>query len=632
MSAILEFGTTRHDSQEDRMRTIATVSLSGDLRTKLEAIARARFDGVEIFENDLLSFDGTPEDVRQLCETLGLKIVAFQPFRDFEAMPEPQRSRNMQRAERKFDLMQQLGTDFLLVCSNVSPQCSDDLDQAAADLYELAERAGKRGIRIGFEALAWGRHISDYRDAWEVVRRADHPSLGVVLDSFHILSRGHDLSTIGKIPRDKIFFVQVADAPLLDMDILQWSRHFRCFPGQGRLPLKAFMAALAKTGYQGPLSLEIFSDAFRAAPTESTAVDGLRSLILLENLLPDGPWAQAIPAAPHYYGIHFLEFTLDEESAPPLGEFIGALGFRHVGRHRSKNVELWKQGDIHLVLNFETDSFAHTFRLLHGISVCAVGFRVDDVEAALSRAQAFMVPTFRGQVGEGEMEIPALRGIEGSLIYLVDDEAAADRQWRTDFELFDQDSRDEAGLVRLDHLSYVLPATQMLGWQLFYHTVFGFEAETEHEIVDPHGLTVSQAMTSPEDSIRIPLTISQARETLPGRFLSEYQGGVQQIAFTTQDIFASVDAMQARGLPMLRIPQNYYDDLEARYGLDEALLEAMSARNILYDRTEDGEFFHAYTETFSGRFFFEIVERRGKYRQFGAANASIRLAAQSAQR
>ncbi|WP_275286765.1 bifunctional sugar phosphate isomerase/epimerase/4-hydroxyphenylpyruvate dioxygenase family protein [Halomonas elongata] len=611
------------------MRAIATVCLSGDLRTKLEAIARAGYGGVEIFENDLLSFDGSPEEIRELCASLGLTIVAFQPFRDFEAMPEPQRSRNMQRAERKFDLMEQLGTDFLLVCSNVSPQVDNDLDRAAADLRELAERAAKRGIRIGFEALAWGRHISDYRDAWEVVRRADHPYLGVVLDSFHILSRGHDLSAIGKIPRDKIFFVQVADAPLMDMDVLQWSRHFRCFPGQGRLPLEAFMRELAKSGYDGPLSLEIFSDAFRAAPTEITALDGLRSLIWLENLVEDGPWAGRIPPAPHYHGIHFIEFTLDEESAAPLGEFIGALGFRHVGRHRSKNVELWKQGDIHLVLNFETDSFAHTFRLLHGTSVCAVGFRVDDVEQSQARARAFLAPRFRGQVGEGEMEIPALRGIEGSLVYLVDDQAAEDLQWRTDFELFDQESRDEAGLVRIDHLSYVLPATQLLGWQLFHRTVFGFAAEAENEIVDPRGMMVSQAVVSPDRSIRLPLTVSQAQETQPGRFLSEFRGGVQQIAFESRDIFATVDEIQGRGLPLLKIPRNYYDDLEARFGLDEALLEALRTRNILYDRNDEGEFFHAYTETFSGRFFFELVERRGGYQQFGEANAGIRLAAQS---
>ncbi len=481
---------------EDKMRAIATVCLSGDLRTKLEAIARAGFDGVEIFENDLLSFDGSPEEVSELCRRLKLKIVVFQPFRDFEAMPDPQRSRNLKRAERKFDLMEQLGTDFLLVCSNVSPQTIDDMDRAVADLRE------------------------------------------------------------------------------------------RCFPGQGRFPLKAFMSELAKTGYDGPLSLEIFSDAFRAVPTEVTALDGLRSLILLENLVEDGPWASHIPPAPGYNGIHFIEFTLDEESAAPLGEFIDALGFRHVGRHRSKNVELWKQGDIHLVLNFETDSFAHTFRLLHGTSVCAVGFRVDDVEKLLARAKAFKARTLRSQVGEGEMEIPALRGIEGSLVYLVDDEATADRQWRSDFELFDQESRNEAGLTRVDHLSYVLPATQLLSWQLFHRTVFGFDAEAEHETVDPRGMMTSQAVNSPDGSIRLPLTISQAQDTVSGRFLNEFRGGVQQIAFASQDIFATVDEVQARGLPLLRIPGNY----------------------------------------------FEILDRRGGYNQFGQANTGIRLAAQAAQR
>lgn len=614
------------------MRAIATVCLSGDLETKLEAIARAGFEGVEIFENDLLSFDGSPVEIRQLCERLGLAIVAFQPFRDFEAMPEPQRSRNLQRAKRKFDLMQQLGTDFLLVCSNVSPQAIDDLHQAVEDLHELAELAAKYGIRVGFEALAWGRHISDYRDAWEVVRRADHPNLGVVLDSFHILSRGHDLSTIGKIPRAKIFFVQLADAPLLNMDILQWSRHFRCFPGQGRLPLRAFMTELAKSGYDGPLSLEIFSDAFRAAPTEVTALDGLRSLVWLESLVENAPWARELPPVPHYHGIHFIEFTLDEESAAPLGEFINALGFRHIGRHRTKNVELWKQGDIHLVLNFETDSFAHTFRLLHGTSVCAVGFRVDDVARALERARAFKAPLFRSQVSEGEMEIPAIRGIEGSLIYLVDEAAADGLQWRTDFELFADESRAEAGLVNIDHLSYVLPATQLLGWQLFYRTVFGFAAEAENEIVDPHGMMISQAVVSPDRSIRLPLTVSQAQETQPGRFLSEFRGGVQQIAFESRDILATVDELMARGLPLLKIPRNYYDDLEARYDLDAALLDALRSRNILFDRNETGDFLHAYTATFSGRFFFEIVERRDGYQSFGEANAGIRLAAQAAHR
>ncbi|HYX01579.1 MAG TPA: sugar phosphate isomerase/epimerase, partial [Reyranella sp.] len=176
--------------------SIATVSLSGTLGEKLEAIANARFDQVEIFENDLVTYSGAPADVRKACEELGLGIVTLQPFRDFEGMPPGQRERAFARAERKFDTLQELGCDLLMICSNVSPESLGGIDRAAADLRELGERAARRGLRIAFEALAWGRHINDYRDAWEAVRRADHPAVGLVLDSFHILARQTDLGAL----------------------------------------------------------------------------------------------------------------------------------------------------------------------------------------------------------------------------------------------------------------------------------------------------------------------------------------------------------------------------------------------------------------------------------------------------
>ena len=200
-------------------------------------------------------------------------------------MPAGQRERAFARAERKFDVMQELGCDLLMICSNVSPEALGGIDRAAADLRELGERAAKRGLRIAFEALAWGRHINDYRDAWEAVRRADHPAVGLVLDTFHILARGTDLSAIRAIPGDRIFLVQLADAPLLQMDYLSWSRHFRNFPGQGELPVLDFMEALPATGYDGALSLEIFNDQFRAGSARSVAVDGHRSLLFLLDQL-----------------------------------------------------------------------------------------------------------------------------------------------------------------------------------------------------------------------------------------------------------------------------------------------------------------------------------------------------------
>src|SRR4030095_7279826 len=188
--------------------------------------------------------------------------------------------------------------------------------RAAADLRELGERAARRGIRVAFEALAWGRHISDYRDAWEAVRRASHPAVGLVLDTFHILARKTDLSAIRAIPRDRIFLVQMADAPLLQMDYLSWSRHFRNFPGQGDLPLLEFMEALAATGYDGTLSLEIFNDQFRAGSARSVAVDGHRSLLfLLDQLAAKNkaltPGLTPLPKRSRAVGAGLMDFAVD---------------------------------------------------------------------------------------------------------------------------------------------------------------------------------------------------------------------------------------------------------------------------------------------------------------------------------
>src|SRR4051794_34006782 len=241
MAGEIRGSTTMSDHQFSFAKSIATVSLSGTLPEKLEAAAAVGFDGVEIFENDLLTYDGSPADIRRIAESLGLEITIFQPFRDFEATPENIRVRNLDRAERKFDIMQELGTDLVLVCSNVQPAAIDDDARAAADLAEMAERAARRGLRVGYEALAWGRHVNSWRHAWKIVRQADHPALGLIVDSFHTLAVDDDPSGLAEVPADKLFFVQLADAPRFDMDVLSWSRHFRNFPGQGQLPVTGFL-------------------------------------------------------------------------------------------------------------------------------------------------------------------------------------------------------------------------------------------------------------------------------------------------------------------------------------------------------------------------------------------------------
>jgi 4-hydroxyphenylpyruvate dioxygenase len=609
-------------------RSIATVSLSGSLDEKLRAIAGAGFDAVEIFENDLLTFNGSPRDVGKLCHDLGLSICAFQPFRDFEGMPEPQRARNFARAAHKFDLMQELGTDLLLICSNVSPASLGGIDRAAADFRTLGELAASHGLRVGFEALAWGRHVNDYRDAWEIVRRADHKSIGIILDSFHALAPAFPVAAIQSIPADRIFLVQLADAPKLGLDVLSWSRHFRCFPGQGDLPVGAFMDAVAATGYAGPLSLEIFNDQFRSGSPVRTATDGLRSLILLEDELARNSSkasTRRLQPKAQSRGVGFVEFAVDETKARNLSALFGQLGFRRTGSHRSKDVERWSQGHIELVINCEPDGFAHSHYVTHGPGVCAIAIDVNDAGKTMTRAEALKAHTFYQPVGPGELEIPAIRGVGGSLLYFLE---AAGKNWDTDFEALRSDPATDR-LNAVDHISQSMPYDEMLSWLLFYTGILDLQRLPQMEIADPVGLVQSQALINGNQSLRVILNGSSATRTLSARFINEFFGsGVQHIAFSCSDIFTAVADMRARGADFLKIPDNYYDDIEAKYDLDAATMTALRDNQILYDREGEGEFFQIYTHTFDDRFFFEIVQRR-TYQGFGAANAAVRLAAQT---
>jgi 4-hydroxyphenylpyruvate dioxygenase len=614
---------------------MATVSLAGTLDEKLAAIAEAGFHGVEIFENDLLSFDGSPAEVRRIVEGLGLRTITFQPFRDFEGMPEPARERNFRRAERKFDLMRELGCDLLLVCSNVSPEAIGGIERAAADFRELGERAANHGVRVAFEALAWGRHVNDYRDAWEVVRRADHPAVGLVLDSFHILARGTDLSPIRAIPKDRIFLVQLADAPLLDMDYLSWSRHYRCFPGQGNLAIESFMAALQVTGFDGLLSLEIFSDRFRAGSPRQAVVDGQRSLLFLFDRLQRTAGATARGAGPlpppaSLEALEFLEFAMDETSAAAFEPVLQGLGFAPVAVHKSKDVVRWSQGDINIIVNREKEGFAHSFNITHGPSVCAMAVRVGDAFATVERAIRLRDRPFRQAVGPGELDIPAVRGVGGSLLYFIDGKTELGRWWDVDFVPRDGHREPVAGLTRFDHLSQSMYYEEMLSWLLFYTSLFDVRKAPVLDVLDPAGVMQSQAVESDAGAVRLVLNASQSRQAMASRFVENFFGsGVQQIAFASSDIFATVERLRTGGIELLPIPENYYEDLAARADFDDATLERLRAGNLLYDRDGTAEFFHVYTKTLPGGFFLEIVERRGDYRGYGAINAQIRLAAQA---
>lgn len=614
--------------------SIATVSISGALPEKLDAIASAGFDGVEIFEQDFIAHDGGAREVGRMIRDKGLDITLFQPFRDFECLPEPLRAKAFDRAKRKFDVMQELGTDLILICSSVHPRSLGGIQRAADDLAELGEIAGARGLRVGFEALAWGRHFNDHRDAWEIVRRANHDHVGLILDSFHTLGRKIDPESIRAIPGDKIFFVQLADAPAIDMDLLYWSRHFRNMPGEGDLEVRRFMQAVMAAGYTGPISLEIFNDQFRGSNAKATAQDGYRSLVaLMDDVRRVEPETKidlpAIPPRVRAEDVSFIEFTARDGEVETLSRLLRTLGFTHAAQHRNKQVALWQQGDVRIVINSETEGHASHVWNTRGLSVCDIGLQVSSAEDTVTRAKALGSTPFSQPTGPGELAIPAIRGLGGSVLHFIDGTSGLDSVWDVEFAKTDATPRNDVGITHIDHLAQTMSYEDMLSWTLFYSTLFDMDKSPMVDVIDPDGLVRSQVVESEDGRFKITLNGAETHRTLAGRFLaSTFGASVQHIALASDDIFATAEQMAKNGFEALPIPANYYDDLAARFDMPDGLLDRLRAANILYDREGESEFFQLYSRAFASGMFFEIVQRGPGYKGFGGPNAPFRIAAQ----
>lgn len=606
---------------------IATVSLSGTLEDKLHAAAQAGFDGVEIFDTDFLASPLSALEVRALLDELGLECLLYQPVRDFEGMPEPHRTRAFERLRQKFAVMRALRCDRVLLCSNCSPLASPDRGRIVEDFQELGRVAAEHGVTIGYEALAWGRHVYDHRQAWEIVQAVDHPNIGILLDSFHSLARRIPAESIRAIDPAKLVFVQLADAPLLDMDYLYWSRHFRNLPGQGGLDLTGYVAEILRIGYQGPLSLEIFNDRFRANSSLMVARDGVRALNALRDAAQRAIGRPAaMPARATIDRVEFVEFAVAEADRAALAEMLRTSGFARTGTHRTKDVELWQSGAARFVLNHQPGGFADAYRLTHGTAICAIGLAVADGPATIDRARALGIAEHASDIPQ----MPALRGVAGSLVYVLDVEATR-TLWSDEFVL-DSAAAPAAdpGVEAIDHLAAVVSNDEFLSWLLYWRALFDVQVQAPNDVIDPNGLVQSQAIQNRSGSFRLTLNSTDARDALSARFVTQSFGaGFQHIALRVGDLASAATALEICGLERLPVPANYHDDAAARLDLSAAESASLRAHDLLIDEDAQGHRYRQlYSRAFHKTFFFEFVDRAG-YDGYGAPNAAIRLAAQS---
>jgi 4-hydroxyphenylpyruvate dioxygenase len=324
-------------------------------------------------------------------------------------------------------------------------------------------------------------------------------------------------------------------------------------------------------------------------------------------------------------GFEFVEYTGPDPTQ--LAALFERMGFVAAARHRSKNVTLYRQGDVNFILNAEPESFAQAFARLHGPSVCAIAFRVRDAAAAYDRAIGLGARPVHGKLGPMELNIPAIEGIGGSLIYLVD-RYGEQTIYDVDFvPLMPLSAAGRpapgVGLVGIDHLTHNAHRGRMTLWAEFYERLFNFREIRYFDIEGRLTGLRSKAMTSPDGKIRIPINESADDKSQIAEYLAAYHGeGIQHIALATDDIYRTVEALRERGVAFMAVPQTYYEAVDARLpGHGEDLARLQRDRILIDGAPAQGQglLLQIFTETVIGPIFFEIIERKGN-EGFGEGN------------
>ncbi|WP_372841210.1 bifunctional sugar phosphate isomerase/epimerase/4-hydroxyphenylpyruvate dioxygenase family protein [Phaeovulum sp.] len=591
-------------------RCISSLSFSDPLAEKIRAAAEAGFEGIEIFREDIVGFDGTPEDIAALARNSGIAITSLQSLRDWEASPEDRSTWCDTQAARFLDLAARLGAPLLVVCANTRADALADPARAAADLARLADMAAARGLKLGYEALVTSTHVKTYADAWEIVQRAARPNLGLVVNAIHTFAADAGLAGLAQIDMERVFLVHLADAPTTRIDPRLMTESFRLLPGQGNLPVAELYADLLARGYAGPMSMEIFNDQLRALEPALIARDAMRAYDLLEDrMAADGVARSAVER------VAFIELVCGGQEADALAALLGAMGFAKT--HAGAALSAYQQGEITILLNRAEKGLAHSLYLMQGLGVASLGLQV-------SQMAPFAKAVEPGAKAGGH-DLPLVRGPGGSAFYLLDrplDQTALFRRALTVVK------GAEAGgqLTHIDHFAQALVPNLFLSALLFYRAIFDFRSESQRDVLDPHGTVHSRVVANDDGSVRLSLNSSLSAGTSTTRFLEKAgYAAWHHFAFATTDIFAVAASLPQAQL--LQIPPNYYDDLYLRFDLPEALVERMRGLNILYDRDGAGEYFQLYTRAING-LFFEVVQREG-YAGLGAPNAGVRMQAQS---
>ena len=597
------------------MRLISSLSFSDHLYGKIRAAARAGFDGIEIFREDFVGFDGTPQDVAELARIEGIRISALQSLRDVEGLSGEARAQAFRRAGRFMEFAAALGAPMLLVSANTRPDTDPDPFRAATDLTELADMAAAHDLRLGFEPLAVSTHTRTPVQGWRLVKAANRPNLGLVIGAIHHFAAGQDRAALDQIDPARIFHVHLADATVRRIEPETLREANRVLPGQGVLPVAGLVRELRGAGYAGPLSIEVFDAAGRGLPPVVMARDAMRSLTLVEAQAAGRDVDPDLVGPPD-----FLHMQASGASMQAARRLVSALGFVQTAHSADRTQQLYAQNGLAVVL--EDPPGRET-----PLRVAGIGITSPDPESL--RRGADPLHRHSEPAGPPNRENPfGLARLDGpSVAWLLGDGPLLDSAYAA--ALVPTGAAAPGGPVtRIDHLAQAFHKRGLLSGLLFYRATLGFRPVDHRDVLDPHGAVYSYPLRDARGHFALNLNAAEGDSTMTGRFLGKGGGTpIHHVALACAGLLDFAPDIDP-GL-ILRPPVNYYTDLQLRLDLPEDLIARLHAAGLFYDEDAGGSYLQLYTRTIDG-VFFELVERRGDYAGFGAANASARILAQSA--
>jgi 4-hydroxyphenylpyruvate dioxygenase len=378
------------------------------------------------------------------------------------------------------------------------------------------------------------------------------------------------------------------------------------------------MEALNKTNYNGYLSLEIFNDSYRSGPRDLIAKDGQRSLksLIYKSKIEKKQKVEI-------NNIEFIEFATNEENLEQLENILCLMGFTEIGQHRNKRIKLFVFDDVKFIINYENNPLIEE-NSKYGPFPYAYGININDLSFLFKQADFLNIDLIKKQENLN-ISMDAIKNIDG-LVYVIDNNDY--RIWEKDFKYLPELKTNNFNL-KIDHIAQTLHHDEMPSSLLSYSTLFDCKKSPVIDIIDPDGIIKSQVIENETKTFRMTMNGAENSKTNAGQFLKKNKRpGIQHIALSSNNLIGLVNELKSKGQSFLKVSDNYYDDIEARFGLDFNFCNELKELNILYDEDENGSFLQVYTNLINNTFFFEIVQRINNYQGYGANNALFRIAAQ----